>query len=69
MTFGILYASMLLNMTDYINPVHFHNGAWYFWDETWTIAHGPFDTEELANQACIEYAKWLDMESPTNGQT
>lgn len=55
-------------MADYINPVHFHEGAWYFWDETWTVAHGPFDTEELANQACIEYAKWLDMESPTNGQ-
>lgn len=33
--------------------------GWYFWDETWSSACGPFDTEEQADEACSAYAKTL----------
>jgi len=40
-----------------MNPVHEHNGKWFFWDETWTECHGPFESEEEANTACERYAR------------
>jgi hypothetical protein len=33
------------------------NGKWYWWDESWTVEMGPFDTKELAQEACNRYAK------------
>ena len=43
------------------DPVYrYIDGTWYFWDETWSFAHGPYDTEQLARKACIEYARRLD---------
>jgi hypothetical protein len=33
------------------------NGKWYFDDETWSKAFGPFDTEEECVKACIAYAE------------
>lgn len=33
------------------------NGKWYWWDESWTVEVGPFDTKELAQEACTRYAK------------
>ena len=45
-------------MTD--DPVHQILDAWWFWDETWVYSHGPYDTEQLARKACIEYARRLN---------
>ena len=33
--------------------------GWYFADETWSYYYGPYEDEEAAKQACIEYAKQL----------
>ena len=33
--------------------------GWYFWDETWAFAYGPFDDEEQARKSCTEYARNL----------
>lgn len=33
------------------------DGKWYYWSETWSEEYGPFDTEELAKEACNQYAK------------
>lgn len=33
--------------------------GWYFWDETWTNAYGPYKDEAEANTKCAEYAKQL----------
>lgn len=45
-------------MGDHGEPVEYPAG-WYFWDEVWIFQHGPFDTEEKANEACNEYARNL----------
>jgi len=29
--------------------------GWCFWDETWTFAYGPFDTEEKAEEEAQKY--------------
>ena len=42
------------------DPVHEFNDAWWFWDETWSFGIGPYDTEQLAREACLEYARRLD---------
>lgn len=33
--------------------------GWYFWDEVWAYRHGPFLTQEEAEQQCIQYAERL----------
>lgn len=30
---------------------------WWFWDETWTDAYGPYDSREDADAACAKYAR------------
>lgn len=35
------------------------DNKWWFWDETWTDAHGPFDTKVEADKAVNEYARSL----------
>lgn len=30
--------------------------GWYFWDETWTYAHGPFSTYEETAEYLSNYA-------------
>lgn len=37
------------------NPVHFHEGQWWFWDEVGLERMGPFSTEEQANEGMEEY--------------
>lgn len=32
---------------------------WYFIDETWTDACGPYPTEQKAQEACSAYAKTI----------
>lgn len=37
-----------------------YNGpGWYFWDETWTVLHGPFNTQRETIEALAEYAENL----------
>lgn len=33
--------------------------GWYFWDETWSHAHGPYETESEAIESCNRYVKSL----------
>lgn len=39
------------------NPIHFDNGKWWFWDETWSDRLGPFDTEEQTKEALRQYCE------------
>jgi len=45
-----------------MNPVHQNetDGKWYFWDETWADRLGPYETKEAAEEACENYAIFLD---------
>lgn len=46
---------------DHSDPVHFNreDNRWYFWDETWSFAIGPYDTEDEARLALDKYAENL----------
>lgn len=33
------------------------DGKWYFWEETWAVARGPFETRDEAVAACSAYAE------------
>jgi hypothetical protein len=35
-------------------------GKFYFWDETWSEAYGPYETLEIANAECANYARQLN---------
>lgn len=37
------------------NPVHFHEGRWWFWDEVGQNRIGPFDTREQAKKGIGKY--------------
>lgn len=41
------------------NPVMQYESGWYFWDETWGNVFGPFETEEDATRASMQYVKGL----------
>lgn len=43
------------------NPVHEHDGAWWFWDEVWFNRVGPYATEQEAKDAIAEYAAKLEI--------
>ena len=34
--------------------------GWYFFDETWSLVHGPFETEEESRTKLQEYGDWLE---------
>lgn len=34
--------------------------GWYFWDETWCNAHGPFDTIEICEEIYKQYIYMLN---------
>lgn len=40
-------------------PIHFYDGHWWFYDETWTD-RGPYPTELDATVALTDYVRWLD---------
>jgi hypothetical protein len=44
------------------NPVVLIDGKWYFWDESWTDQHGPFDSKFHAEIELQCYMHWLDTE-------
>ena len=33
----------------------------YFWDETWSDHHGPYNTEDIAREHLNEYCKELNI--------
>ena len=40
------------------DPVHCaDDGTWWFWDETWSYPHGPFDTESHARKSMWFYCR------------
>lgn len=41
------------------SPVFPYQGKWYFWNETWSERHGPYESHNLAGDALTEYAKAL----------
>jgi hypothetical protein len=46
-------------MEDFQSPLHEHDGKWWFWDETWTLRIGPYDTETQASAALRKYGEEL----------
>lgn len=40
-----------------IDPIHEHNGQWYFWDETWVDRYGPYSTEKEARKMFQAYCE------------
>ena len=51
--------SETVNETD---PVFkYTDNLWYFWDETWCNAYGPYKNVEKATDALTKYAKLLDV--------
>lgn len=43
--------------SDGLNPLGLITGKWYFWDETWADAYGPFDTEAQARTELARYVR------------
>jgi len=41
------------------DPVHFREGKWWFWDETWANEIGPHTTEAEARVALDRYVRYL----------
>lgn len=41
------------------DPIFEKEGKFFFWDETWTGQHGPFDTREDALAGMRKYAESL----------
>lgn len=40
------------------NPLHRHtNGTWWWYEETWALESGPYDSEEVGKQALEDYCK------------
>lgn len=45
------------------NPIEEKSDGWYFWDETWAHAHGPFCTYEEAIFLLGRYCSHLEIEN------
>jgi hypothetical protein len=39
------------------DPLHMHEGKWWFWDETWANSHGPYDNRKAAKAALDVYCR------------
>lgn len=46
------------------DPVFQEDGQWFFYDETWALSHGPYETEEKAREVLAKYVKWLEETIP-----
>lgn len=48
-------------------------GVWWFWDETWSYAEGPYTTEESAREGLEEYCAnelgWLPNDNQVRCET
>lgn len=40
--------------------VHQDEAGFWFWDETWTVRYGPWDTEEECRRELAGYVRYLD---------
>jgi hypothetical protein len=45
------------------DPVFCQDTGWYFYDESWVDAYGPYYSEGLAREALAEYNKHLNGEA------
>lgn len=50
------------------DPCYQENGKWYWWEESWTISYGPYDTREDAVRAAQNYAQQI-LEVGSSGKT
>lgn len=41
--------------------LHPHEDTWWFWDETWAVEYGPFDTEAACRNQLAFYLRVLDV--------
>lgn len=41
------------------DPVHSNSQGWWFYDETWSFAHGPYGSEDETRSALHAYAQTL----------
>ena len=48
-----------------MDPVHEEDGKWWFYDETWTSRHGPFDDKQAAEDALVAYVAKLEGDGST----
>jgi hypothetical protein len=55
----LMTATMRLDDQGRLEPVFGEGDQWYFCDETWTDALGPYPTEQKAQEACTAYAKTI----------
>lgn len=42
--------------------VHEQNGKWWFWNETWSHKHGPFETKREARLGLARYLGILNQQ-------
>lgn len=42
------------------DPVHKHEGAWWYWDEAWADRHGPFTSRTRAEIDFAYFMHWLN---------
>ena len=40
-------------------PIKFYNNGWFFWDETWSNAYGPFHSHIEAAAQLLDYRRRL----------
>jgi hypothetical protein len=58
----------ILVKSNFKDAVHERDGEWYFWDEVWTHAIGPFGTEKLARHNLKQYVRELNGIRNTGGK-
>lgn len=46
------------------DPVHEHEGKWWFYEETWADRQGPWNTKAEANAALVRYMDFLETGKP-----
>ena len=49
--------------SDFARDPIFIKAGYYFWDETWSRSHGPYDSEELAREALYKYCEELNSDN------
>ena len=49
----------MLQMPEAPDPIHYREGNWYFYDETWSFEYGPYKSREEASIALTKYVERL----------
>lgn len=56
-------------MISAIDPVECRDGAWYFWNESWSDYYGPYKTEAIARASlaayCLDFLDHGEYQRPT----